>query len=84
MLVMGVPQRVELEACSADSMFESNRFLQSKGPRKFDGECGGNSMEQEGPQNKAGQRQREWEFLGGCTVKNGSSLPGPDPRTLLS
>lgn len=24
------------------------------------------------------------EVLGRCTVKNGSSLPGPDPRALLS
>lgn len=65
MLVMGVPQKVGLEACSADSIcFESNGFFQRKGPRKFGQECGGNSVEQEGPQNKVGQRQRQWGFLG--------------------
>lgn len=82
MLVMGVHQRVELEACSAGGhMFESNGLFQRKGPWKFGW---ANSLEQEGSQNKVGQRQRAREFLGKCTVKNGSSLPGPDPRTLLS
>lgn len=83
-----VYQRVELEACRAPRWMACLNLTGSsreRGPGRLARNAEATLWNRRDPRIIRHRIEaKRTEVLGSCTVKNGSSLPGPDPRALLS